>query len=207
MLNRLINEYATVLRNGGLDDVRQRLEARKKEMKTTFSMENVSSLSYEQLETVFNELETVERSRASMVFHTIAAKYGVESLREHISYFLYGSDTLEDRFDKVFTQIPELPQLGLMEIATLAQPTKFCIWDHAAKQTIIFIGHSSMHGLSKTAFNENISGLDYVFAKLALNHLREHLAAYLNRKVDFVEMYLFTSFSCSFINKTLKASV
>lgn len=172
-----------------------------------FSMENVSSLSREKLEKVFNELETVGRSHASLVFQKIVDKYGLESLREHISYFLYGSDPLEERFDNVFAQILELPQLALMEIATLAQPAKFCIWDEAAKQTIIFIGHSHMHGLSRSAFNENISGLDYVFAKLALNHVREHLAAYLNRKVDFVEIYVFTRFSWDFIKKTLKASV
>jgi hypothetical protein len=37
-----------------------------------------------------------------------------------------------------------------------------------------------MHGLEETAFGEKIRGLDYVFAKLALNHLREVLSAYMN---------------------------
>jgi hypothetical protein len=52
-----------------------------------------------------------------------------------------------------------------------------------------------MHGLEETAFREKISGLDYVFAKLALNHLREAISAYIQNKMSFMDVYLFTRFA------------
>ncbi|MCS6784295.1 MAG: hypothetical protein NZ581_03765 [Candidatus Caldarchaeum sp.] len=191
MIELLVTDF---LQYAATSEARQRFNeynSRKKTIEPLLSEENIDNVKPDELEDVFRSLQTCQAHPSYLL---ILERYGLESLREHLKYFLYGSDPLEIRFDTFFEQIPEMPQLALMEVATFAQPRNFCIWDEAAKKTIIYIGHSRMHGLSETSFQEKIAGLDYVWAKLALNHVRQILSAYAGSRCDFVDVFFFTNF-------------
>ncbi|MCS6769040.1 MAG: hypothetical protein NZ570_01200, partial [Candidatus Caldarchaeum sp.] len=114
-------------------------EARKKHLGSLFSEESIDSVKEEDFAEVFRNLLTIDAYRGYLA---AVDKYSYESIREHFKYFLYGTDPLEMRFDSFFEHIPEINQLAVMEIATFAQPKNFCIWDEAAKKTIIYIGHN-----------------------------------------------------------------
>lgn len=191
MIDILITDFLKYSRTPEARRVFEDYSERKKWMGSLFAEESIDVLDADGLDKVFRGLLTVDAYNA---YVTVAEKYGHESLRELFKYFLYGTDPLEQRFDSFFERVPEIPQLALMEIATFAQPKNFCIWDEPAKKTIIYIGHSRMHGLSETSFQERIGGLDYVWAKLALNQVRQTISAYAGDKCDFVDVFVFTNF-------------
>ncbi|MEM2485133.1 MAG: hypothetical protein QXU87_07145 [Candidatus Caldarchaeum sp.] len=166
-------------------------DERRKICNQVLSEENIDSAKAEDVELVFNNFQTGDFYKG---VKSAVEKYGYRNLVEYLKYFLYGSDPLEHRFDRFFLAMPEIPQLAVMEVVTFAQPKSFCIWDVSAKKTIRYIGHSRMHGLSEDSFKDVIAGLDYVWAKLALNHVRQVLSAYSGRKIDFVDVYLFTRY-------------
>jgi hypothetical protein len=187
----LIEEYRSSYEVAWLQELKAYLTQRSKSLSALLSEEKIDGLTEKDLFHIFNGLVTVQPLDVVALVRT----HGFEAVREHLKNFLYGSAPLEERFDIITASFPEVPQLAFMEVATLTQPRKFCIWDEDAKRTIVYIGHRQMHGLEETAFGEKISGLDYVFAKLALNHLREVLSAYMNNKMSFIDVYLFTRFA------------
>jgi hypothetical protein len=184
----LIEEYRSSYEVAWLQELRAYLTQRSKSLSALLSEEKIDGLTEKDLFHIFNGLQPLD-------VVALVRTHGFEAVREHLKNFLYGSAPLEERFDIITASFPEVSQLAFMEVATLAQPRKFCIWDEDAKRTIVYIGHRHMHGLEETAFGEKISGLDYVFAKLALNHLREVLSAYMNNKMSFIDVYLFTRFA------------
>ncbi|BAJ51051.1 hypothetical protein CSUB_C1199 [Candidatus Caldarchaeum subterraneum] len=191
MLDILVNDFIKFFSSDLSTRLKEIVDERRKICKQVLSEENIDSAKAEDLELVFNNFLTGDFDKG---FKAAVEKYSYRNLVEHLKYFLYGSDTLEQRFDRFFLAIPELPQLAVMEVATFAQPKSFCIWDVSAKSTIRYIGHSRMHGLSEDSFKDFIAGLDYVWAKLALNHVRQILSAYSGRKTDFVDVYIFTRY-------------
>jgi hypothetical protein len=190
-LTFLIEEYRSSYEASWLQELRTYLTQRSKSLSALLSEEKIDGLIEKDLFHVFNGLVTVQ----SLDVDALVKTHGFEAVREHLKNFLYGSAPLEERFDLITSSFPEIPQLAFMEVATLAQPKKYCIWDEDAKRTIVYIGHRRMHGLEETAFREKISGLDYVFAKLALNHLRQAISAYIQNKMSFIDVYLFTRFA------------
>ncbi|MEM0440179.1 MAG: hypothetical protein QW463_01075 [Candidatus Caldarchaeum sp.] len=191
MIELLADDFVNYYRSEEAKQVLTFLDEKKKFFTMVFGEESIDSVKPEHLNDVFGMLSTAGWRQ---ILEAVLNKYGFESVVEHVKYFLYGSEPLEIRFDTFFERLPEVPQLALMEVATFAQPKNFCIWDDAAKKTIIYIGHSRMHGLSETSFQETISGLDYVWARFALNHVRQILSAYVSRKIDYVDVHLFTRF-------------
>lgn len=165
----------------------------------------IDGLSEDGVRKIFENLEGVPSHQSIQMAQHLLSVYGLEGLREHLKYFMYGVDPLEDRFEQVRRGVPELPSEALMELATFAVPRDFCIWDENAKRTVRFVGQSRMHGLSEHAFSGEISGMDYVSCKVALNHLREQVRAYQQRKVDFVDAYLFVRYMSKQVMTRLSA--
>jgi len=187
----LITDFVENIGSPEIQNVLKLCDEKRKIFGALLDEKAIDDLKRTELDRILKNLVTVE---AYQIYNSIINKYGFESFTSHLKYFLYGSDPLEIRFDTFFTDIPELPQLALMEISTFAQPKNFCIWDDGAKKTVQFLGQGRMHGLSESSFHEEIKGIDYVWAKLALNQIRQAISAYLNRKIDFVDVFVFTTY-------------
>ncbi len=182
-------------------------DEKKKSLQAALSKENFPKLAEENMREVLVRLESLSNEKASETFSVLMRKYGLEDVKGELYYLLYGERPLEERYDEVRKGIPELPFEVLLEIATFAVPRDFCIWNEASRQMLVFVGHSRMYGLSEKAFKGDVSGWDYVHCKSALNHVREQLRSYLQRKVDFVDVHLFSRYMLeNEVSKIMKAT-
>lgn len=172
----------------------ERVNTKKNLFRGLLEQSVIDSLSEESVRKIFENLESMPIHQAIPLAELLLEVYGIEGLKEHLKYLLYGVDPLEERFEQVRRGVPELTPEALMEVATYAVPRDFCIWDEKARRTVRFVGQSRMHGLSDRAFAGEMTGTDYVSCKVALNHLREQVRAYQQRKVDFVDAYLFVRY-------------
>ncbi len=181
-------------------------DEKKQFMQKALSKENFPKLSEEAFSQLSACLDSVPKEKAAEAVQTLTSKYGLENLKGELYYFLFGERPIEERFDEIRKAIPDWPIGFLLEMATFAAPRDFCMWNNEAKQMVKFVGLSRMHGLSEEAFTEAFSGWDYVACKTALNHVREQLRSYLQRRVDFVDVHLFARYMYdNEIRKALKA--
>jgi len=194
VLGLYIQRFAAFLKTDEGSFWAEKAEAKKKLYSSLLAKEALDGLKEEGVRDLLGGLDSLGGEERSSLSGDLLKVYGLESIRELVKYLLYGDDPLEERYDRVARSMPEIGQRAISELAMYAAPRDFCLWDEATMQTLVFIGQSRMHGLSEKAFGEEISGLDYVACKVAMNHIKEQLRPYLQRKVDFVDAYLFSRF-------------
>lgn len=117
----------------------------------------------------------------------------LQKLREEFNELIYGTDTLEARYDNFRKRIKGLGPSSLTEILLFSSPTDYCIWNSKPKNVLPFL---TIKLLPSRVFKYQITGRDYVKCIAVLSFFKEILdeSGFTNTNfvdVDFFLAYIF----------------
>jgi len=168
----------------------------KKFFQSIYGEEAIKRLTESSFYSSLERIRSVPQAQAISVARRLVSEHEINAVAQELNFFIRGEATLEARFDRIKDALPEMPQTLFMEIGMLTAPRELCLWDENARRTIVFVGHSRMHGLDASAFGDAIDGWRYVACKAALNLIKEQIRAHRRERIDFVDAWLFTRFMC-----------
>lgn len=127
----------------------------------------------------------------------IVERNGVKKLRDMFHDLIYGSASLEERFDSFLANIWGLGVAAVTEILCFVEPEKYAMWNKKVVLAIEKLG--LLEDLAKTlGLRKNrvigvpsINGRQYVKIIKFLDELRTELERVANQRIDFLELDYF----------------
>ena len=118
---------------------------------------------------------------------------GIENIRNALKELLYGSGSIEERYDSFTQKIKRIGPSMLTEILAFTDPQKYCIWNEKPKAVLPFLNMDKL--LPPRVFKYQINGEDYKKCMEVLSKIRESLRMILPKPdfmdVDFLLAFIF----------------
>ena len=127
----------------------------------------------------------------------IIERNGVKRLREMFYDLIYGSGSLEERFDKFRANVWGLGVAAITEILCFVEPEKYVMWNKKVVSAIEKLGLledlAKTLGIRKDVMVGILSINGYQYARIIefLDKLRTEMEQIANQKVDFLELDYF----------------
>ena len=175
------------LTGGGWKEERQdRISLYKK----LLSRQNIESLEQKGFEKIIKSLwaSAIWGNKDYLVNKIITAS-GLPKIRLELKELLYGSDKLENRFDRFKNNIKGLGPASITEILVFVDPKKYCLWNDKPKNVLPILGMDSL--LPERVFKYSIIGKDYVKCNEVLKLVGNELEKNGFEAVDFLDVDIF----------------
>lgn len=117
---------------------------------------------------------------------------GIAKIRQELALLLFGSQPLEERFDRFKKQIKGLGPSSITEILVFTHPDRCCLWNETPKTVLPFLGLDSL--LPARVFKYSINGTDYARCNKVLGLLRDELQAHGIEKPNFIDVNFFLAY-------------
>lgn len=174
--------------------------------------ENIDSLTEEGVRAVIKSLWATQIWRKKDVkANKILADNGLPKLREEFKQLVYGSESIDKRFDRFRRNVKGLGIASITEILGFAFPDTYCLWTEKLRRVIPFLGLESL--LPDRAFKYfTYDGKNYVecveFLELIANELSANGVEHSDfLGVDYFLYYIYDKYGVKAISKKLKKGI
>jgi hypothetical protein len=114
---------------------------------------------------------------------------GLPKIRKELRELLYGTDSIEKRFNRFRQNIKGLGPASITEILVFVFPSKYCLWNDKPKNVLPVLGMKNL--LPDRVFKYSINGKDYVKCTKVLDLIRKELESVGFKRVDFLDVDIF----------------
>lgn len=176
----------------GPDNRRQSMQARKEMFSELLAKDRIGQLTREDIEEILQySWATIWFTDYPYLTNEVLDKNGFHKLRKELRELLYGTDSLDKRFDNFITNIKGLGAQYVSELLAFYFPEECCVWNRVAADASIFLGIITILPSDVWRYRMKVNGANYIKCCRALQIIKDELGHCGLEKPDFVDVYFF----------------
>ena len=189
----LIEGFRTFLDTEEAQEWKKQREERTNLFKSLLDKNKIDKFTEEDFRTVIKSLWASDFwGNKNYLANKILKDNGFPKIKAELKELIYGSQSLDERYDKFKMNIKGLGPSSITEILLFASPSQYCLWNEKPINVLPFLKMKTL--LPDRVYKYPIKGKDYVKCIQILQLIRDELSSRGFPEPDFIDVDFFMAY-------------